>query len=353
MPDLQSRTSLSSLLGLCGSRDGPASDTERFHKACCVFVSRLRTAMQHSPESVFQRVVNSISPRTQSALRESLMRAATRAVTPSVDSAAVAHVVFSLGSGSTEQELLSRLPQYATRAVAEHLAARLAGSGMSLHSSGSVVFRHTQTGQKAHISCGSDTVRVHLSRTNDGWRDAFRLSMAFWNVCCAKEMDISKVPMLFLPPAVTLHMRALTLLYANSCGLKEIPATIDGLQCLEELSVNDNAITELPASLCNLARLRVFSCARNKLKELPNVFFKMTSLETLRVSNNLLVDVPEDHLLALPALRNVDLAGNLLRRSPDRLSESQTLRFVNLSNNTPKLVKEGSLRSSGKMLVTV
>lgn len=84
---------------------------------------------------------------------------------------------------------------------------------------------------------------------------------------------------------------------AESCGLRELPASIGALTQLRDLSLRGNLLSALPAEVAGLRALR-----------------------HLDLRGNLLDDLPEE-LLALPDLRKLDLRWNPLRRRPGWLAQ--------------------------------
>ena len=97
--------------------------------------------------------------------------------------------------------------------------------------------------------------------------------------------------------ALVLDDAALSEVRAESCGLRELPASIGKLPLLRDLSLRGNQLTALPAEVAGLRSLR-----------------------HLDLRGNLLDDLPAE-LAELPNLTKLDLRWNPLRRRPGWLTE--------------------------------
>ena len=97
--------------------------------------------------------------------------------------------------------------------------------------------------------------------------------------------------------ALVLDDAALSEVRAESCGLRELPASIGKLPLLRDLSLRGNQLTALPAEVAGLRSLR-----------------------HLDLRGNLLDDLPAE-LAELPHLTKLDLRWNPLRRRPGWLTE--------------------------------
>lgn len=362
----------------------------QFHGRTCRLMQRLRRPgpVAEQANSRVGRFFDAISPRTASTLRGLVVQETLQhGMMLTVD--ALVFVLARVHHADSEQRILAGLPAVHREALAPSLLRRLQASGLTVvPATGSLVMRHgsgelrlsqafdrhvvalvarkyelasenssssrrrrqsyalTGGGGGGDDDCASGGTRLQADAS------AMCVSMAYWNMCTLTELDVCRMRLDEFPPALTTHMLRLVRVQARECGLMRLPEAIDALAGLAELDVSDNRLTALPLAMARLVRLRVFSCARNCLTALPGALFGMPALEELRVSCNMLTCLPEAELSRLPHLRKLDSSGNRLVDSPRGLGANGTLRFLNLSNNTPKLQPDPVLRSLPQLIVT-
>ncbi|NXC65439.1 LLR1 protein, partial [Anhinga anhinga] len=94
--------------------------------------------------------------------------------------------------------------------------------------------------------------------------------------------------------------------------IKQLPATIGDLICLQELNLHDNHLESFSGALCNTTlqkSLQFLDLSQNKIKALPIQFCQLRELVNLKLDDNELIRLPFkigqlDHLRFLSAARN-------------------------------------------------
>ncbi|XP_050753561.1 leucine-rich repeat protein 1 isoform X2 [Gymnogyps californianus] len=94
--------------------------------------------------------------------------------------------------------------------------------------------------------------------------------------------------------------------------IKQLPATIGDLICLQELNLHDNHLESFSGALCNSTlqkSLQFLDLSQNKIKALPIQFCQLRELVNLKLDDNELIRLPFkigqlDHLRFLSAARN-------------------------------------------------
>ncbi|NXW52344.1 LLR1 protein, partial [Nyctiprogne leucopyga] len=94
--------------------------------------------------------------------------------------------------------------------------------------------------------------------------------------------------------------------------IKQLPATIGDLTCLQELNLHDNHLESFSGALCNSTlqkSLQFLDLSQNKIKALPIQFCQLRELVNLKLDDNELIRLPFkmgqlDHLRFLSAARN-------------------------------------------------
>lgn len=93
-------------------------------------------------------------------------------------------------------------------------------------------------------------------------------------------------------------------------GLEKLPASVLGMNYLEELNISNNKLTgALPAEIRQLRGLRVLDASDNLMTGVPAEVGQLQSLETLDLSNNKLTGLPYE-LGNLKKLKLLNLSGN-------------------------------------------
>ncbi|NXJ90612.1 LLR1 protein, partial [Corythaixoides concolor] len=94
--------------------------------------------------------------------------------------------------------------------------------------------------------------------------------------------------------------------------IKQLPATIGDLTCLQELNLHDNHLESFSGALCNSTlqkSLQFLDLSQNKIKALPIQFCQLRELVNLKLDDNELIRLPFKvgqlhHLRFLSAARN-------------------------------------------------
>lgn len=340
----------------------PAVGNRTFHKSVCSLMCRLGRQTGDLDTgtwvgSVVRFIDRNVSPRTAASLRNAILQQVqSHAGHLSADE--LVFVIARLNHHDAEQRLLSSLVPEQRTAIVPFLLTRLRNAGICIvPATGSMVIRHQEGELRLsqafdRFVTGTDNLRAVDASRVSARASALVVSQAYWNMCMLQQLPVSRMELPVFPPAVTSHMLQLRHVVARHCRLLALPDDIDALQQLEELDVNDNRIDALPLSLAALPKLRLLACARNRLTQLPGALFgTLTSLETLQLSGNRLTALPERELAALPRLRTLDTSGNCLTSSPRSLAANPALRYLNLSNNTPKLPPDAALRTASPRLI--
>ncbi|MEJ7598721.1 MAG: hypothetical protein WKG01_12505 [Kofleriaceae bacterium] len=158
-------------------------------------------------------------------------------------------------------------------------------------------------------------------------------------------LDLNRNPNLAgLPP---LDRLPLQFLYAESCGLRALPAlpatlrylnishnplgtlAVGGLEALEELRAEFIGLNETPVALHQLGKLRELQLRGNGFRELPPLGHE---LEVLGLRDNIFTELPAS-LAGHPSLSRLDMRGNFLDTVPPFIVELPRLRKLDLRWN--------------------
>jgi len=121
--------------------------------------------------------------------------------------------------------------------------------------------------------------------------------------------------------------------------LTSLPPTLAELQSLTELDANENQLTTLPKELVNCAALEKLLVYKSKIKDLPEAF--PPALKELNLFNNQLRKLPPS-IGQLAHLEEVNFGGNKLMMTKDEMFISwANVRVLNMFENN--LVRMGSL----------
>ncbi|KAF5295051.1 hypothetical protein FQR65_LT10604 [Abscondita terminalis] len=111
----------------------------------------------------------------------------------------------------------------------------------------------------------------------------------------------------------------------------ELPEEITEFLFLERLQCHHNAIRQLPDSINSLQCLNYLDLSRNHLTVLPKEICHLP-IQILLVSNNRLACLP-DELGRMSQLTELDVSGNQLTHLPPRMGELQSLRSLVVRSN--------------------
>jgi Leucine-rich repeat (LRR) protein len=158
-------------------------------------------------------------------------------------------------------------------------------------------------------------------------------------------LDLNRNPNLAgLPP---LDRPPLQFLYAESCGLRTLPAlpatlrylnishnplgtlAVGGLEVLEELRAEFIGLDETPVALHQLGKLRELQLRGNGFRELPPLGHE---LEVLGLRDNIFTELPAS-LAGHPSLSRLDVRGNFIDTVPAFIVELPRLRKLDLRWN--------------------
>lgn len=138
------------------------------------------------------------------------------------------------------------------------------------------------------------------------------------------------------------NLKVLGLQYVDS-----IPARINELDSLEQLSVMETKIMELPDSICDLHSLKELCIGKNSLIELPKNIGDLEKLEILMIFENKLRKLPES-LAKLKNLRQVCMNQNYLTDIPDEIMQLPKLVEFRFSENSLEKSRESEILQSLK-----
>lgn len=141
------------------------------------------------------------------------------------------------------------------------------------------------------------------------------------------NLMVSTLPDIFDEPIFTDHLVFLNISRNN---LKELPPSINKLANLIDLDITYNELSTLP-DIANLIKLEKLSLARNQIKKLPDNLFKSTSLKMLDLSHNRCLELPDD-AFALENLLELNVSYSPLPKIPNWVFNCKNLQTLDLSN---------------------
>jgi len=152
-------------------------------------------------------------------------------------------------------------------------------------------------------------------------------------------------------PEVLAECTGLAMVGFKSCRIERVP---EGAMpaALRGLILTDNKIRELPASIGGLEHLQKLMLAGNQLESLPRELAGCRNLELMRVSANRLAEAPA-WLLDLPLLAWYSDAGNAFSvgREPEALAETRWADIIlgsKLGESAKNVVYQAMLRKTGQ-----
>lgn len=164
----------------------------------------------------------------------------------------------------------------------------------------------------------------------------------------------------FLPAQVG-TLRSLKKLLIKKNYISSLPKEFEHLQALQTLDLSDNQIREFPLILYSLKRLGVLSLKNNQLALLPEGIARLKFLRVLEVDGNQLTEFPSDFkellLRVLSVSKNLfkgfpevicsfktllvlKYNGNGLLKMPERISNMESLRYLEVENNLLSTLSE-------------
>ena len=123
-------------------------------------------------------------------------------------------------------------------------------------------------------------------------------------------------------------------------GLTRVPEAVSLLTEVEVLDLSDNAITNIPESLSKLTNLKALNVNRCSLKNATNLS-QLTTLEKLSLSCNGNLHEPQESIVHLKRLKELDLSHCGVTEMNAALTELTSLEQLNLSGNPIKRLPQG------------
>lgn len=112
-----------------------------------------------------------------------------------------------------------------------------------------------------------------------------------------------------------------------------LAASVARLFRLQVLVLDDNKLSFLPEGLGALPVLRELSAARNLLEELPGSIGECRALEVITVSGNLITHIPETLFRKCKSLEEVYVRNNRLETLPSTLGRARKLKKLDVGGN--------------------
>lgn len=128
---------------------------------------------------------------------------------------------------------------------------------------------------------------------------------------------------------------ALVILYANNCGITNIPASFN-LPELQQMTLYNNKIVALPESIKNSPKLRILNVSYNNLQSVPDMFAVTKNLSWLYLGYNKITSVPaslwECRSISELELQSNEIVGEL-PQDPDAFGAHRSMNTFNIAYN--------------------
>jgi leucine-rich repeat protein SHOC2 len=146
------------------------------------------------------------------------------------------------------------------------------------------------------------------------------------------HLSLARNKITSIPDTLFSQGSSLRVLRLQQNRLKGLPASMAGLDAIEELDLSYNELESLPDELGQLKRLKLFDLQGNRLRTLPRTVGQLTALLRLTLHENQLTALP-DSIGQLASLERLDASHNALRALPEAIDCWRAMHWPVLSEN--------------------
>lgn len=157
------------------------------------------------------------------------------------------------------------------------------------------------------------------------------------------ELRINKKFLIHIPKSICIF-KQLVILNLSNTNMSLIPGNISCLSTLKQLDISRNHLKIFPMSICKLTKLHTLNLSSNKIKILPKDINLLNKLEHLSLYDCYIKHISKD--INLPKLGYINLCNNELETIPDWIYDSDSLNFIDLSDNTELSITKTFLHNS-------
>jgi len=130
------------------------------------------------------------------------------------------------------------------------------------------------------------------------------------------------------------NLENLKTLNISSNELTELTYSIGDITGIEYINASSNYLDDIPTSYGNLTNLKTFDISDNEYTEIDkNIMTKWESLENFNISSNQIEEIPVT-INKLTSLISFNASDNLIDSVPKQITQIETLRDLNLSDNS-------------------